>query len=155
MLSLMHSLALMFHVLAAVIWVGGMFFAYVLLRPVLVTIDAPQRLTIWAKIFKKFFPWVWFCIIVLLATGFYMIYLMGGFSDIGNHIYAMLGLAVIMIVIFKFVCVAPFRHLCRGVEQEKWEVAAYALGTIRKLVAVNLGLGILTIVAATALADRI
>lgn len=155
MLSVLHSLALMAHVLAAVIWVGGMFFAYVLLRPVLATIDAPQRFIIWVGTFKQFFPWVWFCIIVLLATGFYMIYSMGGFSNIGNHIYAMLGLAVIMIVIFKFVCVAPFRHFCRGVEQEKWEVAAYALATIRKLVAVNLGLGILTIVVATALANRI
>ncbi len=151
----MMSIALMFHIIAAVIWVGGMFFAYVLLRPVLGAIDSAQRFRIWAATLKKFFPWVWLCIVVLLATGFYMIYSVGGFSAIGVHVYVMIGLAVVMIGIFKFIYVAPFRHLCRGVEQEKWEVAAYALGTIRILVAVNLGLGIATIIAATALAGRI
>ncbi|NKB77417.1 MAG: hypothetical protein GKR96_10355 [Gammaproteobacteria bacterium] len=147
----MMSLALMLHVLAVVIWVGGMFFAYCLLRPVLGAVDGPQRLTIWAGTFKKFFPWVWVCIIVLFLTGFYMINQMGGFSAIGNHINLMGGLGMLMALIFKFVYVAPFRHLCRGVDEQKWEVAAYALGTIRKLVLVNLSLGILTIVSATAL----
>ncbi len=155
----MFSIALTLHILAAVIWIGGMFFAYCLLRPALEsiaeTIQGPQRLAIWAGTFKKFFPWVWLCIVVLLATGFYMIFLLGGFSATGIHVYLMLGLAVVMIVIFKFVYAAPFQHLCRSVEDEKWEVAAYALGTIRKLVAVNLSLGILVIVVAIGLADRI
>ena len=146
------QVALMLHVLAAVIWVGGLFFAYALLRPVLGAVDltAPQRLTIWAHILKKFFPWVWLCILILLTSGFYMIYLLGGFGAVGFYVYAMTGIAVVMIAVFKFVCVAPFRHLLRGVEERKWEVAAYALGTIRKLVAVNLALGIAVIVAATA-----
>ncbi|NKB62643.1 MAG: hypothetical protein GKR95_11150 [Gammaproteobacteria bacterium] len=146
------SIALMLHILAAVIWVGGMFFAYCLLRPALgTTVDGPTRLTIWAETFKKFFPWVWLCIIMLIATGFYMINQLGGFSAIGNHINLMGGIGLLMALIFKFVYLAPFRHLCRGVEEQKWEVAAYALGTIRKLVLVNLCLGILTIVSATAL----
>lgn len=151
----MHSIALMFHILAAVIWVGGLFFCYALLRPALGTIDEQQRLTIWAKTLKKFFPWVWLCIVVFLATGFYMISLLGGFSAIGMHIYVMGGLAIIMIVIFKFVYAAPFQHLCRGVEEKKWEVAAFALGTIKTLVAINLLLGITTIFVATILAGRI
>ncbi len=145
------AIALLFHILAAVVWVGGMFFAYVLLRPVLGTIDGPQRLTIWALTFKKFFPWVWVCIFTLFISGFFILYKMGGFNAAGLHIYVMLGLALLMTMIFKFVYIAPFRHLCRGVEEEKWDLAAYALGTIRKLVATNLVLGILTIVSATAL----
>lgn len=142
--------ALTLHILAAVIWVGGMFFAYALLRPVLGEIAAPQRLTIWANTLKKFFPWVWLCILVLLTSGFYMLYLLGGFGAVGFYVYAMTGIAFVMIAVFKFVCVAPFRHLLRGVDERKWEVAAYALATIRKLVAVNLALGIAVIVAATA-----
>ena len=59
------SIALMLHILAVVIWVGGMFFAYALLRPVLSEVDPPQRLMIWANTFKKFFPWIWMCIFVL------------------------------------------------------------------------------------------
>lgn len=49
------SLALALHVLAAVVWVGGMFFAYVCLRPVLVECEPAERLQIWARTFGKFF----------------------------------------------------------------------------------------------------
>ena len=147
-------IALILHILAFVIWVGGLFFAYVLLRPALDVTDNTQRFTIWASILKKFFPWVWLCIVVLLVSGFSMVYMSGGFSSAGNHVFAMMALTLVMIGIFKFTWVAPFRHLCRGVEQEKWEVAAYALGTIRILFAVNLGLGAATIVIATAFSAR-
>lgn len=143
-------IALTLHILAATIWVGGMFFAYVLLRPALVDMPREHKLTLWANVFQKFFPWVWLCIFALLLSGFYMTYLFGGFVAIGSPIYAMIGIAFVMIIIFKFVCVAPYRHLQRAVEQQKWEVAAYALGTIRKLVAVNLALGVATIIIATA-----
>ena len=145
------SFALSLHVIAAVIWIGGLFFSYVLLRPALSDVDQAQRLAIWADVLRRFFPWVWMCIFVLLLTGFYLIFLLGGFTRIGLYVWIMLGVALVMILVFKFVYVAPFKHLCRGVEEEKWEVAAYALGTIRKLVAFNLALGIVTIVVATAL----
>ncbi|MCY3769816.1 MAG: CopD family protein [Gammaproteobacteria bacterium] len=147
----MQSVALTLHLLAAVIWVGGMFFSYVLLRPVLGTMDEQQRLVLWMKTFKKFFPWVWLSIAVLLATGFYMIFAMGGFAVIRNPVIAMMVLGIVMMLIFKFIYVAPFHHLCRGIREEKWKVAAYALGTIRKLIAVNLVLGTLIFVVAVAL----
>ena len=146
------SIALIFHILAVVIWVGGLFFAYALLHPALAATENTQRLTIWASTLKKFFPWVSLCIVVLLVSGFSMVYLSGGFSSASYHVFAMMALTLIMIGVFKFTWVAPFRHLCRGVEEEKWEVAAYARGTIRILFAVNLGLGAATI--ATAFAAR-
>ncbi len=147
----MQSIALALHLLAAVIWVGGMFFSYALLRPVLGTIDEPQRLVIWMKVFKKFFPWVWLSIAVLLATGFYMIFAMGGFAVISNSVITMMVLGIVMILIFKFIYLAPFPHLCRGIKEEKWNVAVYALGTIRKLIAVNLVLGTVVFVVAVVL----
>ncbi len=144
----MISIALTLHVLAAVVWVGGMFFAYLILRPALGTIDTDSRLNIWVSTLKRFFPWVWVCIITLLATGFLMISLLGGFSAIGWHVYIMMATGIFMMVIFKFIYAAPFKHLCRGVEEQKPEVAGYALGTIRQLVAVNLVLGLVTILVA-------
>jgi len=158
--NILISLSLTVHVLASVIWVGGMFFAYVMVRPALGaidegTIDSEQRLIIWVSLFRKFFPWVWLCIVALLASGFLMISLMGGFASIGNHVYIMMGLGILMMAIFKFIYVAPFKHLCRGVEEQKWALAAYALGTIRKLVATNLVLGLLTIAIATGLSGHI
>ena len=144
-------LALALHVLAAVVWVGGMFFAYLFLRPVLGGREPAERLQIWCGVFAKFFPWVFVSIGVLFLTGFYMIYMMGGFGNIGPYIWVMLVLAVVMTGIFKFVYVAPYAHLKRGIEEENFKVAAFALGTIRKLVLTNLILGVVVILVATGL----
>ena len=65
------GIALLLHVLAAVVWVGGMFFAYAALRPVAVSqLEPPLRLALWAGVFSKFFPWVFVAIAILLITGF-------------------------------------------------------------------------------------
>ncbi len=46
------------HAVAATIWVGGMFFAYMILRPALGYLEGPDRLRIWQEVFQHFFPWV-------------------------------------------------------------------------------------------------
>ena len=147
-MSLIIPAALTLHVLAAMICIGGMFFAYVMLRPALGTLDTEVRLRLWLRVFGNFFPWVWACIVTLLASGFLLISLTGGFAATSLRVYSMMGIAILMMAIFKFVHVAPYRHLLRGVEEEKWEVAGFALATIRQLVAVNLGLGLLTVIVA-------
>ena len=47
------------HVLAAVIWVGGMFFAVLVLRPSAGALKPSDRLPLWGRVFGKFFPLVW------------------------------------------------------------------------------------------------
>lgn len=47
------------HLLAAIVWVGGMFFAYMVLRPAAVEVlEPPARLRLWNVVFRRFFPWV-------------------------------------------------------------------------------------------------
>ena len=49
--------ALAIHLLLALLWVGGMFFAYLVLRPVAATeLEPPQRLPLWRGVFSRFFP---------------------------------------------------------------------------------------------------
>jgi len=68
------SVTITLHSLAAIIWVGGMFFAYMALRPSAAEVlEPPLRLTLWAKVFSKFFPWVWASIVVLFGTGYWMV----------------------------------------------------------------------------------
>ena len=67
------------HLLAVLIWIGGMFFAYVVLRPAaLEVLEAPQRLRLWDAVLRRFFDWVWGVVGALLVSGLYMIYLYGG-----------------------------------------------------------------------------
>ncbi|MBL1292442.1 MAG: CopD family protein [Thiotrichales bacterium] len=146
------AIAISLHLLAAVLWVGGMFFAYIVLRPIAATLlEPPVRLTLWAQVFKRFFPWVWMAIIILLASGLWMVFAhFGGFSAVGIHVHTMIVLAVIMIVIFAHVYYGPYRHLHAAVATENWPAGGAKLNQIRKLIGINLILGLVIVVIASA-----
>jgi uncharacterized membrane protein len=145
------EIARLVHVLGVVIWVGGMFFAYVALRPAAATLlTPPQRLTVWQATFRRFFVWVWLSVAGILLSGLYMIYMFGGLGAVAVHVHIMLLLGVAMMLIFGHVFFAPYRQLTRYAAQNDWKAAGQALGQIRKLVAVNLTLGLITTVVATA-----
>ena len=138
------AMALMLHLLSAVVWVGGMFFAYVVLRPVASRLlDAPVRLTLWSRVFSSFFPWVGFAIFTLLLTGYGMIFqIFGGMATTPIYVHVMQGLGLIMMLIFGHVFFVPTRRLRRAVETQDWETAGRQLGQIRMLIGVNLSLGL-------------
>lgn len=138
------------HVLAAVIWVGGMFFAHMSLRPAAVQVlEPPLRLKLWVQVFKRFFFWVWLSIITLLATGYWMIFgFYGGFSNVGTHIHAMHGIGIIMVLIYMYVFFSCYRRLKQAVIVEDYAAGGKILAQIRKLVGINIVLGfIVTILA--------
>lgn len=135
------------HILGFTIWVGGMFFAYMALRPVAATrLEPPQRLSLWEGVFGKFFPWVWLCIALILASGLYM---MAQLGKPPMYVSAMFGLGIIMMMLFAHVFFAPFKRLKRAVAAQDWQAGGAALGQIRMLVGINLSLGLLTIAVGT------
>ncbi len=145
-------IALSLHLLSAVIWVGGMFFAYTALRPVAGTLlEPPQRLQLWQQVFAKFFVFVIVAIVVLLATGFWMIFgFYGGMANTGAHVHTMMLLGLIMMALFGHLFFAPYKRLTKAVAAQDWPEGGKQLGTIRKLIAVNLSLGILVVIIASA-----
>jgi uncharacterized membrane protein len=142
---------IMLHVMGIVIWVGGMFFAHQLLRPVAADLlEPPVRLQLWVGVFRRFFPWVWVCVATVLASGLFMIMLMGGMKLIPLYVHAMLGLGLAMMAIFAYVFFAPYARLRKGVASQDWKSGGAALAVIRQLVGINLSLGLITIAIATA-----
>ena len=139
------------HVLAIVIWVGGMFFAYVVLRPVAAAkLEPPARLTLWAGVFAGFFPWVWVCIAGVLGSGLWMMFkVFGGFAA-PVYIHAMFGLGIVMMLIFMHVFSAPYQRLKKAVAAEDWPEGGRQLAQVRRLVGINTIIGVITIVTATA-----
>lgn len=141
------SIALYLHLTAAVIWVGGMFFAYVCLRPAAVgVLEPPQRLQLWRATFERFFPWVWAAVIALPLSGYWMLFELGGFGGTGMHIHIMHALGIIMILVFLHIYFAPFKRLQRAVAAADYPTAGKHLNQIRLLVATNLALGLLVLV---------
>jgi uncharacterized membrane protein len=145
------KIAVFFHVLGVVVWVGGMFFAYLALRPAAAQLlEPPQRLALWQETLRRFFNWVWLAVALVLASGLWMLFEMGGFAGAPLHVHAMLLLGLVMMAIFVQVFFAPFRHLSMHVGAKDWKAAGVALNQIRQRVALNLILGLLTIAIATA-----
>ena len=141
-----QRIAYLLHVWGIVIWVGGMFFAYMALRPAAVqTLEPPQRLPLWAATFDRFFPWVWVSVAGVLASGLYLIARMGGFGAVALYVHAMFGLGIVMMLIFGHVYFAPYQRLKQGVAAREWKAAGAALSQIRVLVGLNLALGLINI----------
>jgi uncharacterized membrane protein len=137
------GIALSLHALAATLWVGGLFFAYVCLRPAAASLDAPVRVALWAAALERFFPWVWLAIAVLLATGLWMTFtVLGGLKQAGLHVHLMLGAGIVMMLLAAHVWFAPLRRLRRAVADGHWTDAGRSLQQLRIFVAVNLVLGL-------------
>lgn len=134
------------HLLAVLIWVGGMFFAHMVLRLAAVeTLELPQRLRLLNAVFRRFFNWVWGATGAILVTGFYLIYLDGGIAHAARHVQIMLALGLAMMAIFGYVFFACYVPFSLHVAKQRWKEAGEMLGKIRKLVALNLVLGLLTL----------
>jgi uncharacterized membrane protein len=148
---MMLMIGVAFHIVAAVIWVGGMFFALVVLRPSTGPLDPPTRLALWQRVFARFFPWVWGAVAVLLISGFAMvIWGFGGFTKIGTYVHVMMGLGIIMMLIYAHLYFAPWQRFRRAVAAGEWPVAAKNIDQIRQLVTINLVLGLITVVVGAA-----
>src|SRR6185312_10780173 len=125
------SIALIVHILSVVVWVGGMFFALIVLRPASGPLEPGPRLELWARTLGRFFAWVIAAIVAILASGYAMVFSQfGGFA--GLPIYF-----------------APFRRLRIAVSRRDYAAAGRQLGQIRWLVTAGLTLGLVTIAIAS------
>lgn len=143
--------ALWLHLLGVVVWVGGMFFAYMVLRPAAVRLlEPPLRLPLWSQVLTHFFMWVWLAVLLILVSGLFMVFSLDSFASAPSHIHIMLGVGIVMMLIFGHVFFAPYKRLRHFVALKDWPKAGRALNQIRVMVGLNLLLGLVTITVATA-----
>ncbi len=137
------QILLLLHILATVVWVGGMFFAHNCLRPVvLAQLEPPQRLRLWNGVFGRFFPWVWLSVVLLIGTGQALVVIMGGMAAVTYPIHLMVAIGYVMAAIFAFIYFMPYARLRQAVAAQDWPAGGQALNLIRKLVMTNLILGL-------------
>lgn len=147
-----NAFSLALHLLSAVFWVGGMLFAHMFLRPVAAAqLEPPVRLTLWVGVFKRFFPIVWLSVLFLPLTGYVMIFsIWGGMAATPISVHIMNGLGIVMILIYMHVYFAPFKRLKEAVIKQDWPEGGRNLNIIRKMVGINMTIGCLVIVIASA-----
>ncbi|PIE83727.1 MAG: hypothetical protein CSA09_00030 [Candidatus Contendobacter odensis] len=140
------ALAYTLHILFAVIWVGGMFFSQMALRPVVVAqLEAPQRLQLLTAVLGRFFWSVWAAVIILPVTGFWLIASYGGMGNLGWHIHMMTALGMVMVLIYLVLYFVIFLRLRRAVTAQNFPAAGRQVVWVQRLVWTNLLLGVLII----------
>lgn len=134
------------HTLAAVIWVGGMFYAHMVLRPAVTEMSVSLRLTLWSRVLPRFFAWVGASVAVLLVTGYGVLLTgyRGGITGGNLHIDVMQIVGAVMIALFLYMLVVPFVLFRRALAINDLGAAAVQQGRIRAIILVNLLLGLFT-----------
>jgi uncharacterized membrane protein len=130
------------------VWLGGMFYTLACLRPALPVLEPPPlRLRLMAAVLRRFFVAVAWAAGLMLASGVAM---MVSTTRTGApptlEISAMAALGLVMIAIFVFARVAPYRRLQRALADGHAPAAAAALNTIRLAVWINLAIGVAIVV---------
>jgi uncharacterized membrane protein len=144
----LHHLLLFLHVSGVVVWVGGMAFAYLCLRPAAGQLAPQERLSLWAAVFARFFPQVWLAVACILGSGLGMLFeVVFAGAPRAWHVRMLTGL--VLVGVFVSVWFGPWPALRGAVAQRDWARGAVALNTIRRRVALNLALGAATILIAT------
>jgi uncharacterized membrane protein len=106
-------------------------------------------LPLWTRTFARFFPWVWASVALLPITGYAMVFgVFGGMAGAGVHIHLMQLLGWIMILLYLHLFFAPFQRMKRAVAAADWPAGGAQLAQIRRIVGINLVLGLLVVLIA-------
>ncbi len=137
------TIAITLHLLGTLVWVGGMFFAHMALRPAANGLLEPgQRLPLLHGVLSRFFPWVWMAIAAILGSGYWVfLSVMGGKAPL--YIHLMQGVGLLMVVIFSFIYFGPFRRMGAALKAGELAAAGRQMAVIRRLIGTNLILGLI------------
>ena len=145
MTTYLYGIIIGLHTLGAIVWVGGMFFSVVVLRPAVAGFEAAERLALWRAVLPVFFRWVGIAALVLLATGLGALDLYhGGLWGGGPHVDLMMLFGLAMVVLFLYVLALPWRGFKAALAAGDLAAAAAHMERIRTIVGTNLGLGLAT-----------
>lgn len=152
----MYDSIKLLHLVAAIVWMGGMTFMLVALRPAALEVLEPQvRARLMGAVWRRFFSVVLVAIAVLLLTGGHMYASAfkaaqsstAGAAGVPMGWGLMLGIGVVMILLFGHIYFAGFGKFKRALAAQQWPVAAQAAAQINRLVVINFVLGWLAIAA--------
>ena len=137
----MAGLLIFFHLVGAIVWMGGMVFVLFSLRPAaFAELEVPQRPRLLLASLHRFFALVWFSIALLLASGL-GIMLPVGFAHAPWAWHTMFGIGLVMMALFAHIYFAPFMRARRAAARQEWAAVAASLQQMHTLVKVNFTLG--------------
>ena len=149
---MLYAILKLLHLLAIVVWIGGMVFAHFFLRPAALQLPPPQRVPLMHGALQRFFAAVLAAVGVVLVSGLWMIgraareTVQAGLAfNMPLNWTLMATLGIVMMAIFGHIRFVLFKRLSRAVEAQDWPAGGAALASIRTWVSVNLVIGVVVI----------
>ncbi len=151
----MYDIVKLLHLIAAIVWMGGMAFMLVALRPAAIAVlDGPTRLRLMGAVWQRFFLAVALSIVVLFTTGtnlytilFRATKLASGTGGVPLGWNIMLALGLLMMLVFAHIYFAGYAKFKRASAGGDLVLASKAATTIHTLMLINFVLGWLAIAA--------
>jgi uncharacterized membrane protein len=144
-------LAFPIHVVAIIVWLGGLFLLAVVLGPTTGAMDPAARAALWHRLLSRFFAWGSTSLAVIVATGIAIVQLrFGGFSNMpAIHRWNMI-VGLPAIGLFAYARLGPWRACRRAIADRDWTSAEHNMSRIRALFGIVLALGLVASVASAA-----
>lgn len=151
----MIDLVKLLHLVVAIVWMGGMAFMILALRPAAIgLLQPPERLMLMGAVWKRFFPIVIVSIVALFGTGtnlyttaFRAIKAATGQGSVPLGWNIMLVLGLLMIALFGHIYFVGYARFKRAMAVQDWPVAGKAAAQIHLFMLANFVFGWLAIAA--------
>ncbi|KGD94156.1 membrane protein [Achromobacter sp. RTa] len=146
---MLYSALKFVHLMAVILWVGGMLFAHCFLRPAAARLEPPVRLRLMASVLGPFLNAVLAAIVLILLSGAAMIgqeasqaAQTGGAFFMPRSWTLMAAGGIVMMAIYAYIRFVLYPRLNAAVVNSDWPAGGQAMGGVRRWVGVNLLLGI-------------
>ncbi|GBE57000.1 MAG TPA: hypothetical protein ENH13_07420 [Euryarchaeota archaeon] len=152
-MEIVTALIFWLHILAAVVWIGGMVFNLFVVRPSMNVVDLPQRLKLADGILRRFIPVVWISVGLLVFTGLLMtlkrvasleVLLKTGYGNVLILKLILVAVMISIVVLIRYSLLPRFESLIDSQSSDLNKV----LRQMVTLVKVNLALGVLVLLLA-------
>jgi uncharacterized membrane protein len=137
------TVALPLHIVATIVWLGGLFLLCVVLQSTTRNMELKAALLLWHKVLSRFFVWAWISMALIVGSGIALVSLkFGGFAGAPALHRGNMLIGIPAIILYGYVYFVPWQRCRRAMARSDWGVAEKALAQARKIMTVVLALGL-------------
>lgn len=138
------------HQIGFVILLGGIFFMLFALRPASRDLDTgEERILVYFRYYKSLLRWIWFALLLLWVSGVSKILAMD-IQHLPLKVGLMAGAGAVMTVLTLLAHFAVYYEMDEAIYAAHWPRAARRGSRLRKIMALNLLIGLMLIVVGVA-----
>jgi uncharacterized membrane protein len=130
------------HQIGAIVWIGSLFFVRLVLLPSTGALKRPMsRMRVRLQAYKRLFRWGWVGLLIVWGSGLWSLKIMEP-AMLPTHVLMMAGMAAAMVLLHLVGFFAFYLNMAAAVEEDRLIRAAKNNYWMRKLIWINLLLGL-------------